>query len=72
MCVRCGFDGDGVTGYGRELYPVLVRSSPPPPAPPPGDVIVVELMSGMLVFSHYVICMAFLAVADLMERLVMD
>lgn len=66
MCVRCGFDGDGVTGYGRELCPVLVRS------PPPWDVIVVELMSGMLVFSHYVICMAFLAVADLMEGLVMD
>ena len=29
MCVRCGFDGDGVAGYGRELYPVLVRSSSP-------------------------------------------
>ena len=39
---------------------------------PSGDVIVVELMSGMLVFSHCALCMAFLAVAEVMERLVMN
>ena len=68
FCKRCGLD-DGVIGYWGEIVVSRARGGAQPsplcPLSPtaPGDVIVVELMSGMLVFRHYVLCMAFFSLS---------